>query len=217
MTASSIGKITSVDELRRHYRAPSSLVRSKVKATLDPMSVAFIEQCPFVLLATVGSNGSVDVSPRGGPSGFLRVLESGEIVLPDLNGNNLLDALENVVRTGRAGMLLVHPGKDETLRVNGTAIVTVDDEVLDCCTADLRRPKSAIVFTPDQVFIHCAKAFRRGRVWDPASWPELADAPDAAAILFCQLDMGDPDPFRAQMAQGYADELALDLPDTTQD
>lgn len=213
MAASAISKITSVEDLRTQYRAASSLVRAKVKATLDPMSVAFIERCPFVLLATVGSDGRVDVSPRGGPSGFLRVLEGGEIVLPDLNGNNLLDALENVVRTGRAGMLLVHPGKDETLRVNGTAIVTVDDAILDGCTAELRRPKSSIVLTPDEVFIHCAKAFRRGRVWDPSSWPELADAPDATAILFCQLDMGDPDPFRAQMAQGYVDELALDRPE----
>ena len=210
MTPRVLKSVASVEELRALYRAPSSLVLKKVKPTLDPVSVEFVGQCPFVLVATVGADGGLDVSPRGGPIGFLRVLTSGEVVLPDLNGNNLLDTLENVIATGRVGMLFVHPGKDETLRVNGAAIVTVDDEILDGCTAELRRPKSAIVVTPDEVFIHCAKAFRRGRVWEPESWAALADAPDATDILFCQLEMGDPDPFRDQMQAGYAAELAED-------
>lgn len=204
--------IGSVHELRSLYRAPSALVRSKVKATLDPMSIAFLEVCPFLLLATAGPDGRIDVSPRGGPGGFLRVLDTGHIVIPDLNGNNLLDTLENIVVTGRVGSLFLHPGKEETLRVNGSAFVTIDDDVLDVCTAELCRPKSAIVIAPDEVFIHCAKAFRRGRVWDPTTWAETSDAPDAAAILFCQLDLGDPAPFRQQMIDGYAAELALDRP-----
>ena len=81
--------IASLDELRELYRAPSTLVRSKVRSSLDPMSEAFIAGSPFLLLATTGPDGRVDVSPRGGPAGFVRVLDGGRLAIPDLNGNNL--------------------------------------------------------------------------------------------------------------------------------
>jgi uncharacterized protein len=206
------GRIASLEELRELYREPSALVQSKVVSSIDPVSKTFIELAPFLLLATVGVDGRLDVSPRGGPSGFVRVLPTGEIVIPDLNGNNLLDTLTNVVQTGQVGAIFVLPGKDETLRVNGSAILTTSVDVLDGCIAELRRPKSAIVITPHEVFIHCAKAFRRGSVWDPESWTSLANGPDGADMLFCQLQLGDPAPFRQKLADGYDAELALDRP-----
>jgi len=204
-----VAHIASLDELRELYRAPSTLVRSKVRSSLDPMSEAFIAGSPFLLLATTGPGGRVDVSPRGGPAGFVRVLDGGRLAIPDLNGNNLLDSLENIVLTGRAATLFVRPGHDETLRVNGTATVVTDDDVLDGFVGELRRPKSAVIIEPDEVFIHCAKAFRRGGVWQPDQWQP--DGPDAVSILTCQLSLDiDESDLRDQFEAGYASDLAAD-------
>ena len=206
-----MSRITTLEELRALYREPSAVVQSKVRPTLDATSIAFIERCPFVLLGTVGGDGRVDVSPRGGPPGFIRV-QNNTIALPDLNGNNLIDTLRAVVETGRVGMLFVMPGRDETLRVNGDAHVSVDTELLAGFTSELRPPKCAIVMEPSEVFIHCAKAFRRGQVWQPGTWPSFDDAPDAVDILRCQLDIpGDGTQLRDSLERTYTADLLADL------
>ena len=164
-------------------------------------------------LGTVGVDGALDVSPRGGPPGFVKVLDERHLAIPDLNGNNLIDSLRAVVATGRAGLLMVVPGHDETLRINGAAWVTTDDGVLDLWNDELRRPTTAIVVRTDEVFMHCAKAFRRGKVWDPASWDALAEAPDGIAMLDAQglIDV-DNDVARGFIEQSYASDLANDQP-----
>jgi PPOX class probable FMN-dependent enzyme len=210
MTASD-GRIETIEQLRALYREPSPLVQAKVRPELDKASIAFITGAPFALLATTGADGRVDVSPRGGPRGFITVFDDGTIGIPDLNGNNLLDSLRNIVTTGRAALLFVHPGRDETLRVNGRAFITVDDNVLASFTAELRRPKAAVMVEPDEVFVHCAKAFRRGGVWEPTTWQH--EGPDMVDIVLCQFDLGgDPGEMRQLFEQGYAEELAEDRP-----
>jgi uncharacterized protein len=202
--------ITTVEQLRALYREPSELVRAKVKGSLDSMSVAFIQRATFLTIATLGSDGRVDVSPRGGPSGFVRVLDDGTIAIPDLNGNNLLDSLQAIVETGKVGMMFVHPGREETLRVNGDAHVSVDPELLAGFTAELKTPKCAIVIHPVEVFIHCAKAFRRGEMWKPETWPSFHDAPDAIDVIRCQLGLEDETALRSGLQRGYERELAED-------
>ena len=205
-------RIATITELRELYREPSQLVLGKLKPTLDAASIKFIERCPFVLISTLGADQKLDVSPRGGPSGFIRVLSDGSIAIPDLNGNNLIDTLRAIVETGRAGLLFVMPGREETLRVNGTAFVTAEPAVLEGFTTELRTPKSAIVIEPEEVFIHCAKAFRRGAVWNPETWPTLSDAPDAVDILSCQLELPDSATakLRESLMASYDGDLAAD-------
>ena len=135
--------IDSEAALRELYRLPHAFVTGKVKGDLDPGSIAFIGRSPFVLVGTQGPDG-LDVSPRGGAPGFVKVLGPNTLAIPDLSGNNLLDTLTNVVRDGRVGLLFTVPGKDETLRVNGRALVVTDDDVLDRFVDDVRRPKAAI-------------------------------------------------------------------------
>jgi PPOX class probable FMN-dependent enzyme len=206
--------VTSLDELSELYRAPIPLVASKKAAVLDEASWGIVARSPFVLIGTEGADGGLDVSPRGGPPGFVRVLDERHLAVPDLNGNNLIDSLRAIVASGRAALLVVIPGKDETLRVNGAAWVTTDDRVLDLWAGELRRPTTAIVIRTDEVFMHCAKAFRRGRVWDATSWDELADSPDGLDILASQgLVPSNDAATRDFLDQAYLDDLARDAPD----
>ena len=206
--------VSSLDELAELYRAPGRLVASKKAAMLDDASSGIVERSPFVLIGTDGADGGLDVSPRGGPPGFVRVLDQRHLAIPDLNGNNLIDSLRAVVASQRAALLVVIPGKDETLRVNGAAWVTTDARVLDLWAGELRRPTTAIVIRTDEVFMHSAKAFRRGRVWDASSWDELADSPDGLDILAAQgLVPSNDAATRDFLDQAYLDDLARDAPD----
>lgn len=209
-----VGSIVgSPAELAELYRAPSRLVAAKKAAVLDEATIGFVASSPVALIGTLGADGDLDVSPRGGPPGFVRVLDDRHLAIPDLNGNNLIDSLRAVVATGRVGLLLLVPGKDETVRINGRAWVTTDAATLDLWS-DLRRPTTAIVVRADEVFMHCAKAFRRGRVWDPESWAELDDAPDGLDLLNAQglVDANDA-ATREFLERSYASDLAADQPE----
>ena len=187
---------TTIDEpgaLRDHYRQPSALVLKKSLPALDRHARAHIERSPFVLVATTGADGTVDVTPRGGTPGFVRVLDDHRLLLGDLPGNNRLDSLTNITETSMVGLLFLVPGVDETVRVNGAACITVEPELLDVAALDGKRPKSAIGVRVQEAFFHCAKAFRRSSLWSPEGWP----SPDGLASLGCVL----------------VDQLADDLPE----
>lgn len=216
MSTPPIATVGSLDELRTIYREPSSVVQAKVVTGLAQAGIDFIGCSPFVLVASSGADGRLDVSPRGGPAGFVSVIALGGqpyVVLPDLNGNNLLDTFTNVVTTGTAGMLFLVPGQGETLRVNGAAWVSAEPSLLHQCTPpEFATPKSALVVRPDQVFIHCAKAFRRSGLWDPETWnPEAA--PDGVRILTSQgiVAAEHEATVRKFLDDGYVTELAEDL------
>jgi hypothetical protein len=204
--------VTSLDALREHYRQPHDLVVRKKADRLDAAARGFLAASPFCLLATADADGRCDVSPRGGPPGFVRALDEHRVVLPDLSGNNLLDSLTNIVANGHVALLVVVPGRDETLRIEGTACLTTDPDVLALWDGELRRPKLAVGLTVTTTYVHCAKAFRRGGVWNPTSWAAL-DAPDACDVLIEQsgLDVDAPT-VRDALEQGYAHDLAAERP-----
>lgn len=201
--------VGSLDDLVALYRPPSDLAAAKSTTAIDAASARFIDRCPFLVLSTAGADGSVDASPRGGPPGFVQRLDERHVAIADLNGNNRLDSLRNIVANPWAGLLLIVPGNDETLRINGPAGLTTAADILSGFTAELRVPKLAVVVETAEVFGHCAKAFRRSGLWDPDSWTALADAPDLAEIYTCQHG-GDAAVMRPELAEGYDQELALD-------
>ena len=127
----------------------------------------------------------------------------------DANGNNRLDSYRNIVTHGRAGVLMIVPGKNETLRINGPAAITTDLDLLAGLTKELRRPKAAIVIETAEIYGHCAKAFRRGHVWDPSSWDSLRAAPDLAVMYACMWD-ADEAAIRDALAADYEQGLAAD-------
>jgi PPOX class probable FMN-dependent enzyme len=202
--------IASEAELRELYRHPHELVRRKKIDHLDEGCRAVIAATPLVLLATSAPDGSCEVSPRGGPPGFVQVIDEHRLAIPDLAGNNLVDSITNIIANPHVGLLFVLPGRDETLRVNGRAWLVTDDDVLSGFTAELKRPKAAIGVAVETAFVHCAKSFRRGRVWDPSSWAPDA-APSAAELLTCHIALEvTPDQLAADLEQGYAHDLAAE-------
>jgi hypothetical protein len=136
----------------------------------------------MVFIASCARDGSCDVTPRGGPPGFVTVLDEHRLAIPDATGNRRLDTLTNVVATGRAGLIFVIPGRDTTLRVNGPACVTADATLLAELKPVGKPPRTAIVVEAEEAYAHCPKAFVRSRLWDPATWPAPEDLPSAAEV-----------------------------------
>lgn len=205
------GRIETLEQLEALYRKPSEGAVSKEHSSIDEGMAAFIERCPFLVLATTNGDGSVDASPRGGPAGFVRRLDDRHIAIPDLNGNNRLDSYRNLIQHPYAGVLMMVPGKDETLRINGPAFLTIDPDLLGGFSDELRTPKMALVIETAEIYGHCAKAFRRASMWDPESWGELEDAPDLAGMYLSIGNTGG-DALRTSLEAAYATGLALDRP-----
>lgn len=175
--------ITTTDELRTVYRNPAGPAVAKQHAALDEHDRSFIAHAPFVIVATTDADGRCDVSPKGGPPGFVRVLADGTVAVPDLSGNNRLDSLQNLLDNPGIGLLFLIPGIDETLRVNGRARLSTDPDVLAAATVNGAVPKVAIAVEVEEAFIHCAKALRRGAVWQHNQWPDTSDMPKVAEML----------------------------------
>jgi uncharacterized protein len=201
-----------MDQLTSMYRAPAERVRTKKRDRLDDGLGAVLAASPFVLLGTADADGRCDVSPRGGPPGFVKALDDRHVALPDLNGNNLVDSLRNIVANPHAGLLVVVPGQNETLRIDGPAYLTTDDDVLDRFSTELRRPTLAIVIETAAAFTHCAKSFRRGHVWEPDTWPQTERSP-ALEARYRQLglDVSFED-YAEDMDGRIAGDLAADRP-----
>ena len=176
------GDVGDEAALRSHYRPPHQLVLDKDIGRIDDGARTFIEAAPFVVVAST-SDAGCDASPRGGPPGFVRVLDDHRLAWGDLSGNNRLDTMANIVNGGAVGLLFLVPGVDETLRVNGRGSVSVEPGVLEACAVDGRVPKVAAVVDVEQCYVHCAKAFRRSGLWDPSSWLPTDDRPRPECLL----------------------------------
>jgi uncharacterized protein len=176
------GALQRVEQLREHYDAPMEVALRKDIGRIDELCRRLIAAAPILFVATFSEDGRCDVSPRGGPPGFVTVLDDEHLAIPDATGNRRLDTLENVVSTGRAGLIFVIPGRDTTLRVNGRAAVSADPELLDRITPVGKPPRTAIVVEAEEVYTHCPKAFVRSKLWDPSTWPDAADLPTSAEV-----------------------------------
>lgn len=169
--------------LRLNYEPVHALAVTKQRSTLGPNAEAFIQRSPFLCIGTQGLEGRADVSPRGDAPGFVQILDAGTLAIPDRPGNNRLDTLENIMANPSVGLLFMIPGYDETLRVNGRARLSTQPNLLEAMAVDGRRPRLAIVVEIDEVFLHCAKAFRRSHLWDPAHRQDRSDMPSLIKMI----------------------------------
>ena len=179
--------ITNLEALRELYGPARERALKKEIPALDTHATRFVGLSPFVVLASSDAGGQMDASPRGGDAGFVKVLDAQTLLVPDAPGNNRLDTLENIVATGRLGTLFMVPGFDETLRVNGRAVLSTDPADLALCTDARRTPALVIRLTVESVYLHCAKAFMRSGLWDASRHTDRAQLPSMAEMLRDQI------------------------------
>ena len=174
--------ITDEAALRALHHAPMSRATDKVLRVLDAHCRRIVELSPFCVIATQGPRGA-DVSPRGDPPGFVRLLDDATLLLPDRVGNNRLDGMTNLLANPRIGMLFFVPGMNETLRINGTARISDDRRLLEACAVNGRPPKIGLVIAVEEAFLHCAKALVRSRLWDASRHIDRTSLPSYAEML----------------------------------
>ena len=174
--------ITTLESLRSLYDPVRERSAAKELPQLDVHATRFIGLSPFVVMATGGVDG-MDASPRGGEPGFVKVLDAHTLLIPDSPGNNRLDTLQNILHTPQVGLLFMVPGVDETLRVNGTAVLSVDAADLERCKDTRRVPKLAIRVTVQASYLHCAKALMRSELWNPANHQPRTCMPSMGEML----------------------------------
>jgi uncharacterized protein len=191
-TASSATNMTIIENeaaLRAIIGEPGDRARRKQLPKIDGYAREFIARAPMAMLATTGGDGSADVSPRGDGPGFVIVLNDRQLAIPERPGNRRADSYTNILHKGGVGLLFLIPGMEETLRVNGRARLVQDAPWFDEMVVQGKRPVLAIVVDVEQVYFHCAKAFRRSRLWEQETWPDRSTLPTLGQILKDQVNL----------------------------
>lgn len=198
--------VGSREALRTVYKRPNARAIGKEIARLDPHCRRFIELSPFVVMGTSGAGGQ-DVSPRGGPPGFVKAIDADTLIIPDFPGNNRLNSLENISETGRVGLLFLVPGVDETLRVNGRAEIDTDLTLRTMGTVDGKLPIAVIRVAVEQAYLHCGKALMRSALWDPAVQVDRASLPSIGEMIKDQMKSEAPAETQPEMLELYRKTL----------
>ncbi len=200
MSSNGIGE----DALRSLIGEPSGLVQSKVNDRLNELTRQFVERSPFLCLATSAADGTCDVSPRGDPSGFVRILDERTLLLPDRPGNRLADSLRNVMQNPHVALIFLIPGVTDTLRVNGRATIVTDADLLEPSSVEGKTPKLGLLIEIDETITHCSKAFLRAQLWDPEGYVAREELPSSGEIMCAVEPTIDPETYDAERAERYA-------------
>jgi uncharacterized protein len=172
--------IATEPQFRAVMGHPSALVVNKHIHALDDFCRAFIVRSPFVLLASADGEGRMDVSPKGDPAGFVQVLDDHTLVVPERLGNRRADTFCNLLANPKVALIFLVPGKQETLRVSGSAIIVRDAWIRQRMAVNDKVPDFAIVVKVEEAFFHCAKCMVRSKLWEPAAWPDTHGLPSLA-------------------------------------
>ena len=174
--------LTTVAELEALYGPAHPRSITKEIPFLNEDYRAFVEAAPLVILATAGEEG-LDCSPKGDRPGFVKIIDERTLAIPDRPGNNRIDNLRNIVVDPRVSLLFVIPGVEETLRVNGRAVISNDSDLLAGFAVGGKLPRTVILVTIGSVYFHCSKALVRSSLWDPAKFVERSQLPSTGAML----------------------------------
>nr|CAD6603946.1 pyridoxamine 5'-phosphate oxidase family protein [Rhizobium sp. Khangiran2] len=174
--------IRTIEDLRHIYADVTEASVAKVTVMLTPEYRSMIEASPFTALATVGPEG-LDCSPRGDTGSCVRVQDPKTLLLPDWRGNNRVDSLMNIIRDPRVALMFLIPGSNTAMRVNGSAVVSVEPSLLESFETDGHHPRSVIVITIGEVYFQCARAIMRAQLWNPERFVDPATLPSAGAML----------------------------------
>jgi hypothetical protein len=175
--------ITTQQRLRELSKQPSQRANSKVINFLDEICQRFIAACPFVLVASRGADGRIDLSPKGDPPGFVGVLDEKTLAIPDRPGNHRLDTFQNLLAHPEIGLLFLIPGNGDTLRVSGKGKVVRDSSLQSRMAVNGKAPNLVLVVTVEEAFLHCPKCVARSNLWVPEHWPDRSNVPTLAEAV----------------------------------
>lgn len=181
MDAPGDSEITTVEELEAVVGEVMPRAAHKVRTALGPIHRQWLARSPFLMLATSAADGTCDVSPKGDPAGMALVIDDATLAIPERPGNRRVDGYRNLMSNPQVGLIFLVPGRQDTLRVNGRARLLRDAPYFDDMVVKGHRPILALEVAVEEVFFHCAKAFMRSALWEPASW-NADDLPSRAAI-----------------------------------
>lgn len=196
--------ITTEPALRDVIGDPQPLTRTKIADRLNDLTRQFVERSPFLCLATSGADGSCDVTPRGDPPGFVRILDERTLLLPERPGNRLADALRNILENPHVGLIFFVPGITDTFRVNGRARIVTGEELLAPSAVEGKTPKLGLLIEIDEAYTQCSKAFLRSRLWDPARHVERSTLPSNGEIMATLNPEVEAVTYEAARAERYA-------------
>ena len=199
--------VRSVEELESIVGTPTSNAAGKVRRELADIDREWLAASSLVFIATSDAEGNLDVSPKGDPAGFAKVLDATTIAIPDRRGNRRVDGFHNLLADPHIGLVFLVPGRGDTLRINGRGTIVRDAGFFDEMVVKGNRPSLALLVEVDEVFFHCSKAFLRSKAWDPSAW-----APDAVprrAVIAHEIERPD-DPLEVldeYYGPSYADRI----------
>ena len=185
--------ISSEDALRESIPPPrGSVAWDKSLTFIDPHAAAFIAKSPFAMIATTSAGGKMDISPKGDPAGFIRVLDEHTLAIPDRPGNGRADTFRNLLENPRVSVYFLVPGRSETLRVNGFARLVKDRWLLEEMAVKGHPAQLAIAVTVEEAFFHCAKCVVRSNLWDAGAWGDASELASLGAVMRDQLKLQVP-------------------------
>jgi PPOX class probable FMN-dependent enzyme len=191
-------------ELRAAIGEPTELVKQKLGDRLNDLTRQLVERSPFVCVATARPDGGLDVSPRGDPAGFVRILDERTLLLPDRPGNKLADTLTNLLADPRIALLFLIPGIGDTFRVNGRATITDDPRLLAASAVDGKAPKLGLLVAIEEAYTQCSKAVLRSELWNPERHVDRAELPSGGEILRSLAPDVDAEEYDRARAERYA-------------
>jgi PPOX class probable FMN-dependent enzyme len=197
----------AASDLETIYAKPTPRVLAKARPEIDVHAAKFIGMSPFCVLATSGSDASVDASPRGGNPGFVHVAGPNQLLMPDRSGNNRIDSFRNIVEgSGLLQLIFFVPGIDETLRVGGTGKLSVDPDLLASMVEFGKPPRVVLSIAVQEVYFHCGKALMRSKLWSPEIRVERSVLPSISQMIHDQTSLGEPEP-QAVVEERYKTQL----------
>ncbi|MGZ4165559.1 MAG: pyridoxamine 5'-phosphate oxidase family protein [Solirubrobacteraceae bacterium] len=197
--------ITDEAQLREIIGQPNEVVVTKIADRLNHLTRQFIERSPFVCVGTASPDGGLDVSPRGDPAGFVRILDERTLLMPDRPGNRIADTLTNLLQDPRIALLFLIPGVGDTFRVNGTAEIIDDPELLADSTVNGKPPRLGLLIAIQEAYTQCPKALIRSELWNPEHHIDRSQLPRSGEIMRSLNDSSfDADEYERERNARYA-------------
>jgi PPOX class probable FMN-dependent enzyme len=196
-------QIKTTDQLRQIYKLPKGRPIEKVINRFEKHSRNFVAHSPFLIIGSVRKDGLSDVSPRGEEPGFVKIIDDTTLAIPDRPGNNRLDTLSNILERPYVGLIFLVPGVNETLRINGMAELRDDDDLRELFVVRKRLPATVLLVKVNEIYLHCAKAIMRSKLWDEDTKIERSQLPTMGQMISDQTNASAPNESQVNMIERY--------------